>query len=280
MAVEPGNISVIISVYKNVAALKVVLDGLALQSVSGFEVLVSEDGEDDAMRDFVSTYKTDRFSLRHLHQPDQGWRKNQALNNAIRNAQGSYLVFIDGDCVPHPEFVRAHARFAEPNVMLSGNRVMLGAKMARRLQSGNIKLETLPSLLWRYLCTIIFDKEGSRFEESLYFDPDGPLSRFAGKKSHGILGCNFSCARQDLLDINGFDEDYVWPRVGEDNDVQWRLEGNGLVMKSVRNLAIQYHLHHGRPHYTSVNESRLLFNEKKKLAHYYCSNGINKSKEH
>lgn len=49
-------ISVIISVYKNIPALKTILDALKLQSYRNFDIVISEDGEDPAMADFIASY--------------------------------------------------------------------------------------------------------------------------------------------------------------------------------------------------------------------------------
>ena len=62
----------------------------------------------------------------------------------------------------------------------------------------------------------------------------------------GMLGSNFSVARNDLAAINGFDELYDGPGCGEDSDVQYRLSLIGVSGKSLRNLAIQYHVWHPR----------------------------------
>jgi hypothetical protein len=61
-----------------------------------------------------------------------------------------------------------------------------------------------------------------------------------------MLGSNFSVARNDLAAINGFDELYDGPGCGEDSDVQFRLLLSGVSGKSLRNLAIQYHIWHPR----------------------------------
>jgi glycosyltransferase involved in cell wall biosynthesis len=100
---KPKSISVIVSVYKNVEALRVILDALEKQSVAVDEIIISEDGESREMEHFVATLHNNK--IKHIRQKDEGWRKNKALNNAIRNASSQYLIFIDGDVVPHPRFV-------------------------------------------------------------------------------------------------------------------------------------------------------------------------------
>jgi hypothetical protein len=61
-----------------------------------------------------------------------------------------------------------------------------------------------------------------------------------------MLGSNFSVTKSDLVAINGFDELYDGPGCGEDSDVQFRLSLAGVTGKSLRNLAVQYHVWHPR----------------------------------
>ena len=96
--------SLIISVYDNIPFLRAVLDSLAYQTETNFEVIISEDAEHAELAQFVSSYPF-RNDYQHLTQPDEGWRKEKALNNAIRAAKSDYLIFIDGDCVLHPRFI-------------------------------------------------------------------------------------------------------------------------------------------------------------------------------
>ena len=88
--------TVVISVYKNVKALSLILESLRVQTCKDFDIIISEDGEDAAMRQFVEQY--DWFCrYKHLTQTDDGWRKNRALNRAVLAANNGWLIFIDGD---------------------------------------------------------------------------------------------------------------------------------------------------------------------------------------
>ena len=118
-------VSLIISVYKDVESLRTVLEGLKFQRYKDYEIVVSEDGESDLMRDFLRSYVHENDIL-HLTQPDVGWRKNQALNRAIQESHGDYLIFIDGDCVLHHQFIANHVRFSGRKRILAGKRVKLG----------------------------------------------------------------------------------------------------------------------------------------------------------
>ena len=50
--------------------------------------------------------------------------------------------------------------------------------------------------------------------------------------------------RPSAIKINGFDERYEAPSIGEDSDVQFRLELFGIKIKSINHSAVQYHLFH------------------------------------
>src|SRR5690606_40094222 len=47
-------------------------------------------------------------NVRHLWQPDDGFRKCEAMNMAIGAAASDYLIFTDGDCIPRADFVSTH----------------------------------------------------------------------------------------------------------------------------------------------------------------------------
>jgi hypothetical protein len=92
-------------------------------------------------------------------------------------------------------------------------------------------------------------------------------------KKRGILGCNFSIHKKDLLNINGFDERYEAPSIGEDSDIQFRLELTGVQIKSLNNIAVQYHLYHKLQERPQKNLD--LFQEVKKMRLSFTPFGIN-----
>lgn len=262
--------SLIISVYKNTRDLKVVLDALAYQTEKSFEVIISEDGQSEEMDTFIKNYSSS-FQIMHLTQPDEGWRKNQALNNAVRTANTPYLIFIDGDCVLHHRFIENHFRFSDRRSILAGKRVKLGPEFSDKLRS-----QPLPKFEKRFLLHTfsLFQDKVKFFEEGLYINPDSPLSFLAGmRRMKWLKGCNFSCYKDALVDINGFDEDYQKPAVGEDIDLTWRFQGLGYKIASVRNYAVQYHLHH-KENWTSQEENIEMMKKKQASRSFRCKNGL------
>jgi GT2 family glycosyltransferase len=246
---------------------------LKLQSVKDFEIVVSEDGESEVMRSFINDYK--ELELVHLTQPDIGWRKNQALNNAIRNASGEYLIFIDGDCVLHHKFVENHVRFAAEKRILAGKRVKLGPNYSALFKEKINELLVLEGRVASEKRAVM--RDGAKFyEEAFYVNPDGWLGFIPKlRKMSQLKGCNMSCYRSALEAINGFDEDYKLPAIGEDIDLTWRFRGLGFNLFSLRNMAVQYHLHH-KEGWSDQSENEAIMAVKKRNQEYVCKNGLHK----
>lgn len=269
------NVSLIVSVYKDVASLRTVLDGLKFQTYRDFEIVVSEDGESPEMQQFLHGY-THENQILHLTQPDVGWRKNQALNRAIRHCHGDYLVFIDGDCVLHHKFIENHVRFSRKRRILGGKRVKLGPHFSELFRKEIGDLPVLERSVQREKRAM--RKDGAKFyEEAFYIDPDGLFSFIPKlRKMHQLKGCNMSFHREDIEAINGFDEDYQLPAIGEDIDLTWRFKGLGYELFSLRNLAVQYHLHH-KENWTDQSVNLQLMEQKMGLMQYICRNGLKKN---
>lgn len=266
--------SVIISVYKNTSALKAVLDSLKNQTFKDFEIIISEDAQGDAMRQFVEEYP---FCNPHLHltQKDLGWRKNRALNRAIAQSNGDWLIFIDGDCVLHPRFVEFHTRLAQDGHILAGKRVKLNAFHSQMLMRDLDYMQSLNNILTKQALALK-RKKGNKFcEEGIFMDPDKlPLGIIPRLRRMSMLkGCNMSFAKEAIYAINGFDMDYVRPAVGEDVDLCWRFKATGYKVISLRNMAVQYHLFH-KENWSDQSENLLLMKGKQSASEVVCRNGI------
>jgi GT2 family glycosyltransferase len=86
-----------------------------------------------------------------------------------------------------------------------------------------------------------------------------------------LKGCNYSIPRSALEALNGFDEAYEgYGR--EDTDIEIRLQHLGLRIKSLKGLALQFHVWHPRREFTPGNDVRL--EELKKSGRVRCEKGI------
>lgn len=236
-------VSVIISFYNRLDYLNLLFAGFERQAFRDFEIIIADDGSrEEVVRGIEKLSRSASFPVLHIWHEDLGFRKNKILNMAITAASSDYIIFIDGDCVPHRNFVEEHYNARQAGVCLTGRRVNLSRKITGRLGYEAVK----EGYLERHLLLMIYDGlfgSSVDVEKGFYFRSKR-LREFFNKKKRGIVGCNFSAFKSDLLGINGFDERYESPSVGEDSDIQYRLELNGVEIRSVNHMAVQYHLYH------------------------------------
>lgn len=267
--------SLIISVYHNVAALKTILDSLKSQTCQDFEIIISEDSCCKEMAEFVGSYD---FSNphRHLTQEDIGWRKNLALNRAILAAKSEWIILIDGDCVLHPRFVEHHIKESAPDRILAGKRVKLSDYYSQKLMGDITYIKELNRILLKQTF-FLAGKNGNQYcEEGVFVNPRGIFGFVPRlRRMKTIKGCNLSFSKSAIMKINGFDMDYTRPAIGEDIDLAWRFKAAGFKIKSVRNLAVQYHLNH-RENWHDQSENEAMMREKQSRNQYICINGISK----
>src|SRR5882672_5380621 len=104
-------LSLILSAYEQPISLAKVLRGVSRQTRAPDEVFIADDGSGDETRALIEQWRREaRFPVRHLWHPHEGFRKVILLNRAVADATGQYLVFLDGDCIPHPRFLADHER--------------------------------------------------------------------------------------------------------------------------------------------------------------------------
>lgn len=238
-------ISIIIAVYKDLEALKLIINSLRNQNHSDMEIVVAEDNDSNEFAEYIQSI-TD-LDILHTQQEDNGILKAKSVNNAIIKSTGEYIIFIDGDCIPYSNFVINHAALSEPGKVLSGRRVNLGKSISASLRNKNHNAQAIEKYFLLYYFYLVFT-DATHIEQGFSLSPDGWLFKnilSRRKKSNiKILGCNFSCFKDDLLLIDGFDEDYYETAVADDTDIQWRFENAGLSIKSCKLSANVFHLHH------------------------------------
>ena len=268
---EGYSATLIISVYKNLKNLECILGALSKQTIKCFEIIISEDGDSIEMKEFLKPFLHLNTSLKHLSQEDNGFRKNRALNTAIRNASAQTLIFIDGDCVPHRRFIESHLRESEENIICSGRRLELGPALTRWAVRSSLVIRLLSNrLTFFFLLPLIVLDRGKNPESGVY---STVLQRTQKNKNASIVGCNFSCSKSALIHINGFDESYRAPGIGEDSDIEWRLKQAGYSVRSIKFLAILFHLYHQRTYQLS-DENRQRYNLLLQSKQVRCLNGL------
>jgi glycosyltransferase involved in cell wall biosynthesis len=251
-AVSPEHVSVIVSTYDAPSSLRKVLAGFAAQAVSGFEVVVADDGSGPETRTIVEAMGA-AFpgGLRHVWQEDRGFQKSRILNRALLVARGTYLIFTDGDCIPRRDFVRAHAARARPGHFLSGGCVKLPAGLSHEIDDAAVATGRAFETSW-------LRARGLR-------DMRGTTKLWAGGAAARLLerltptkptwnGHNASGWKLDLIAVNGFDERMQYG--GQDRELGERLVHAGVRPVQIRYSAIALHLDHPRAYKTAESLER------------------------
>jgi cellulose synthase/poly-beta-1,6-N-acetylglucosamine synthase-like glycosyltransferase len=235
-------ISVIIPVYNAVRALELVLAGYSRQSFGEFDVWIADDGSGPAVREFVETsVRQVPFRLRYVYQPDEGFRRSSILNLAVRQSDTGYLIFADGDCIPHRNFVRGHWERRGAGTVLCGRRVHLAQGLSEALTAPDVVSGALERITPGRLIDALLGR-GGHWDEGIQIR-NRLVHEWVNYKEPTILGSNFSLGRPLLEEVNGFNEDFVGYG-GEDTELEYRLRLAGARLGWVRHLAIQYHLYH------------------------------------
>lgn len=94
-------VSVIIPVYNGEKYLRECLDSALKQSLKSIEIIVVDDGSTDSTRNILRYYEAIDERLKPIYQANQG--PATARNNALKQAKGEYIVFLDSDDWVEPE---------------------------------------------------------------------------------------------------------------------------------------------------------------------------------
>lgn len=236
--------SLIISFYNRIDYLEMILAALGRQSFKDFEVIIADDGSNQEVVEGINRIKElSGIPIQHVWHEDIGFRKTTILNEAIRQSRSEYLIFIDGDCIPHHRFIEEHFCNREEKVILAGRRANISGKLVKLLNKDRIEAGCLETgFVFKMILDGLFGKS-THIIKGLYVK-NLWLRKFLNRKATGVLGSNFSIHKGDMLAVNGFDERYKAPAVGEDTDLEARLRWNNINVKMVKNIAVQYHFDH------------------------------------
>lgn len=259
-------VSLIVSTYNRPNALRVCLDSIFQQTHKPDEIIIGDDGSKDDTRLMIGEMqKTSPVPLIHLWHEDQGFRLAKMRNKCIAKASSEYIIEIDGDIFLHPQFVEDHIRLARKGYFLKGGRVNLGLGLTEGICAKGVYRPINP---WSY--GIESKPENTIHSKwlSAYL-----ASRYRKNKTT-VLGCNISFFKEDILRINGYDENFEgWGC--EDEDLANRLFQSGCKKRYLKFAGIVYHLWHedkfmqNHQHNLAYMKKQL---EKKIVA---CDRGIN-----
>ena len=256
------SLALIINTFNQPDYLGRVLAAVGHQRQPPDEVLLADDGSEDATRQIFSHWKkSQKFSAKHIWQKNAGFRRARILNQAIAATESEYIVFLDGDTLPHPLFVADHRSLACRGVFLQGHRALVGER----------------AVVWFGRKTLAGDRWRALVQGQLGGLKNAWRWPFAwsSRKTHlrGIRGCNLAVWRADLQRVNGYNEDFTgWGR--EDSELAVRLLNSGVRRRDVRGRAVCYHLWHPPASRAQLSENDGLLEKAVGQAASRCERGL------
>ena len=230
----------VITTYNRPDALAAVVEACFVQSDKNFEIIIADDGSTANTRHCIDALrKRAPVPLKHVWQPDRGFRAAMARNRATQAARGEYVVFLDGDCIPQRDFIARHRKLAQRGHMVCGSRVLLSPVLTGRVLDGQVDLSTAGA--WQH-CRLRLGGHVNKVLQVLLRWPDiGRAStRFSWRR---IKSCNLGVWRCDLDTVDGFDESFQgWGH--EDADLAVRLFNAGIMRKDGAFATEVFHLWH------------------------------------
>lgn len=259
-------ISLVISTYNWPEALDLCLKSVLNQSRIPDEVIIADDGSNDDTRKVIDNFiQLCSFPVKHIWHEDLGHRKTVILNKAIAACNSDYIIETDGDIILHRHFVKDHFYVAKKGFFVRGARVLLTEELTKMI------------MLEKQIGISYFQKGLTKRRNCIHFPFIGKYTSFfyKSKSPRYVIGCNIAFWKNDLIAINGYNEDIKeWGY--EDNEIAARLINNGVYKRVIRWGIIAYHLYHPQisRERSSINEN--IYNETVSQHKVWSENGLDK----
>jgi len=246
------DVSVILTTYRQPAALEKTLWAYAAQTVRPPEVVVADDGSGPETGAVLERARAEtRLVIRHVWHEDRGFRKCEILNRAVLAAEGSYLIFSDGDCLPREDFVATHLRLSRPGRFLGGGALRAPEWLGERIGRKEIEEGRFLDPRWLRVQGVGFGRRSLRLWRN---DALGTVADALNTTRARFDGGNSSAWKSDVIAVNGFDCTLSYGY--EDHSLGARLRNGGLRPVQVGNRAVVLHVEHPRPYKTDESMAR------------------------
>ena len=249
-------VSLVITTYNAPHFLEWCLGSVSWQTFQPSEVIVADDGSSMETQAIINKWKAILpCPLVHSFQPDDGFRLARSRNLAALKASGNWIVYLDGDCLMPPMFLKSLSSLFARRRLIFGSRKLLSLDESRQF------LHCVPEQ--KLLQSFFMGKKFWRL-------PLGFFRRFPRRSWRSVRGFLMAIRREDLYTLHGFDERYrCWGL--EDSEFAIRAIRLGLVLTDSRYKTSLLHLYHPEPpdHIKSGNEE--MFLELLKDKHRYVS---------
>jgi len=256
--------SLLITTYNSPQYLALVLDSVINQSILPNEIVIGDDGSGLETQQLIDLYKS-KMSLPIIHvwHEDEGFRLAKIRNKSIAKCNYEYIIQIDGDIILHKHFIKDHLHFARKASFVCGGRSLIKPSISQLLINK-------PTYILK-----LADFKKAKYALRLPFLK--PL--FTKKGQHDpfrfVLRCNMAYWKQDIININGYNEDFKqWGN--EDNELVQRFINNDIKKRNIKFAALGFHLHHTESDRSNVSVNKGIFNATVSNKLKWCVNGLDK----
>ncbi|MBN7770569.1 glycosyltransferase family 2 protein [Marinobacter daepoensis] len=273
---SPKSIGVVITTYNSPLWLAKVLTGYECQSFTSFRVIIADDGSTEDTRALIDDFKArGKLQIDHVWHEDNGFRKCQILNKAIRETPCDYLIFTDGDCIPEPDFVQTHHDLARPGQFLSGGYIKLTMPVSEKITDEDIRSGDIFKPAW------LIAHGQPRNHKLWKLSPSRAFRQFMNRITPAAAswnGMNSSTWTRDLIAVNGFNQDMQYG--GLDRELGERLWNFGHRSRQIRYSTVCLHLDHARGYSKPEiwEKNRAIRKAVKDNKTFWAENGIEKKR--
>ena len=266
-------VSVIICFYERTQHLFRCLDSLEFNRDYFDEVVISDDGSCETVRQLVQSKLAEySYPITYSFRESGRFELAAARNNGIRSSKGDYLIIFDCDFLCMPDTIKQHIKLRKKGRFVSGRCKYLSEELTRLLFNKKKLTGEYLEELYRFEDDSELKKINFRCQKRNFFTRIG----IYGAKKH-VIGSHISISRDDLYRVNGYDESFTgWG--GEDNDLGHRLVQSGLLcipaMTKTRVLHMWHSKELGDKHWKEGDNAHRF---SKHRIIQYCTNGLNKS---
>ena len=243
MRTAPAGNELIIATYNNPRSLSLCLESIRRQEVLPHGICFADDGSGAETRAIVEGFALQGVAVRHVWHEDDGFRKCEILNKAIASSRAEYLIFIDGDVMIHPGFVKRHLDMARRGRFMTGSLIRLDKAATEAVTPDMVRDGTVFDRGWlranRALAGISTWLKTKPFPLPVM----ALLDRLSPVRP-ALCGANASAFRDEVLAVGGFDERMKYG--GLDKEFGVRLGNNGTTGAHLRYSAPLVHLDHAR----------------------------------
>lgn len=256
--------TLIITTYNWPEALELVLLSVVNQSVLPDEVIIADDGSGAETRDLITKYQNNySVPIIHVWHEDVGFKLAEIRNKAIARASSEYIIQIDGDIILHRHFVKNHLQMCEKDVFISGSRVWLEEQISKKAQENK-------TIEFNYFSKGIRNRLNALYNPILM-----KQFSFFNSRIMKVRGCNMSFWKEDLIAINGYNEDMTgWGR--EDSEICARLINSSKRKKHIKFGAVEYHQYHKLSSRSELNKNHEILTKTIDNNLTRCENGVDK----